>query len=78
MMDSRQAATLLPHAFRVTPAVSRLNADALGDRSLREIVDSAIARAESQAIRRALALARGTRAAPRGCFVPTTRRCTER
>jgi len=61
MMDSRQAATLLPNAFRVTPAVSRPNAEPLGDRSLREIVDSAIARAESQAIRRALALARGNK-----------------
>lgn len=60
-MDSLQAATLLPHAFRVTPAVSRPSAEPLGDRSLKEIVDSAIAAAEARAIRRALALARGNK-----------------
>ncbi len=60
-MDSQQAATLLPRAFRVTLAVSRQNAEPLGDRSLKEIVDAAIAAAEGRAIRRALVLARGNK-----------------
>ncbi len=60
-MNSLQAATLLPHAFRATTAVSRPSAEPLGARSLKEIVDSAIAAAEARAIRRALALARGNK-----------------
>jgi DNA-binding NtrC family response regulator len=60
-MNSLQAATLLPHAFRVATAVSRPSAEPLGDRSLKEIVDSAIAAAEARAIRRALTLTRGNK-----------------
>ena len=64
-MDTQQAAALSPQAVRVAPAASPGSYAAAGEvpgaRSLKEVVESAIAEAEARAIRRALMLARGNK-----------------
>ncbi len=64
-MTPVQSAVLPPFASHAAPGASRFARAAagerVGDRSLKEIVDSAIAEAERQAICRALARTRGNK-----------------